>query len=753
MVEFIRRIRERKIAQWAVVYLAGGWVFLEALGFVADTFAWPAYVVRSAILLLGVGFFAVLVLAWFHGEQGRQQVGRLEGLLLAVLLIAAGVLVATLGRGHEEAVDQRAVPLVPATSDRPAVAVLPFNVRGPDMEVWREGMVDLLSINLDGPTLRAIDSRTVLARWHERAAGGELDLAAALDVARATGARHAVVGTAVTTGMQLRLAANVLGLPGGDLLRQVQVDGAVDSMISVVDRLSIELLRYLLREGVSEPRTDLASVTTSSLEALKAYLGGEQLYRGGRYDEAGEAYARAIAADSGFALAYYRLGLTRGWTEAAGTELAGEPLARADSLANLPQRERGFVRAALAMVNGDESQIDGARDLAARYPDDPEAWYLLGELYYHVGAQRYVSWAETEEAFLRAEQLDPSWAPHYMHLVDLAFRYHGDSALAAERIARYRELAPESHWNRIYDLLFDLGFADSAAQASAAATLEIQDLWDLETISNRLTHPRFWPAQERLLNSIRPRRPPGGQDEAFSYLFYGNVVNRGWLSAALRYLDDPSAAGALGPCDLLILEITLRSMPAPLLESALSREEIESRISRATDPGDLVGFTACGALYARYRGRDQDHRELRDRLVEFGAQVAAEDSVGAERIDDVLRLIDGLGLWLTGDIESAYEDLIDFPNSPGVGVEELWYGQMLLELNRPAEAIPYFIAGRSDPVSHLYLARAYEAAGRYPEAREAYRYFLTWWSEADPALQPLVDEARQGLTRIAGRLN
>lgn len=42
MDHLIRRIRERKIVQWTVVYLAGAWVFLEALGFVADTFSWPA---------------------------------------------------------------------------------------------------------------------------------------------------------------------------------------------------------------------------------------------------------------------------------------------------------------------------------------------------------------------------------------------------------------------------------------------------------------------------------------------------------------------------------------------------------------------------------------------------------------------------------------------------------------------------------------------------------------------------------------
>ena len=63
MPTLLQRLKERKLFQWAVVYLAGAWLFLEALGFVADTFAWPAFVARSAVVLTAVGFFAVVVLA------------------------------------------------------------------------------------------------------------------------------------------------------------------------------------------------------------------------------------------------------------------------------------------------------------------------------------------------------------------------------------------------------------------------------------------------------------------------------------------------------------------------------------------------------------------------------------------------------------------------------------------------------------------------------------------------------------------
>ena len=57
-----------------------------------------------------------------------------------------------------------------AADAAPGIAVLPFTVNDPDLATWREGMVDLMTVNLDGvPGLRPIASRTVLARWRREA--------------------------------------------------------------------------------------------------------------------------------------------------------------------------------------------------------------------------------------------------------------------------------------------------------------------------------------------------------------------------------------------------------------------------------------------------------------------------------------------------------------------------------------------------------------------------------------------------------
>ena len=89
----------------------------------------------------------------------------------------------------------------------------------------------------------------------------------------------------------------------------------------------------------------------------------------------------------------------------------------------------------------------------------------------------------------------------------------------------------------------------------------------------------------------------------------------------------------------------------------------------------------------------------------------------------------------------------------GLDVPRVWWARILIRVDRPDEALPYLIAQRSDALPHLYLGEAYEALGRDAEARDAYEYFITYWAEADPELQWLVDEGRQGLMRIAARLN
>src|SRR5690348_13250249 len=90
MTEFIARLKQRKLVQWAIAYLAAAWVLLQAIDLAVDSYDWPHGVMRIAFGLIALGFVVALVLAWYHGEKGRQRVSGAELLLIALVLAIGG---------------------------------------------------------------------------------------------------------------------------------------------------------------------------------------------------------------------------------------------------------------------------------------------------------------------------------------------------------------------------------------------------------------------------------------------------------------------------------------------------------------------------------------------------------------------------------------------------------------------------------------------------------------------------------------
>jgi tetratricopeptide (TPR) repeat protein len=81
-------------------------------------------------------------------------------------------------------------------------------------------------------------------------------------------------------------------------------------------------------------------------------------------------------------------------------------------------------------------------------------------------------------------------------------------------------------------------------------------------------------------------------------------------------------------------------------------------------------------------------------------------------------------------------------------------GNLLLDFNRPVEAVPYFQKTLqrtlNRPKAIFGLARAAQAMGDNATAAERYREFLSIWKNADPDC-PEVPAAKTFLTRNAIR--
>ena len=82
-------------------------------------------------------------------------------------------------------------------------------------------------------------------------------------------------------------------------------------------------------------------------------------------------------------------------------------------------------------------------------------------------------------------------------------------------------------------------------------------------------------------------------------------------------------------------------------------------------------------------------------------------------------------------------------------------GLVLSRLGRGRQALPWFqrqpteFAYALDAPGHLERARIYDELGETEEAVEYYTRFIELWRDADPTLQPQVEEARDRLEALS----
>jgi serine/threonine-protein kinase len=293
------------------------------------------------------------------------------------------------------------------------LAVLPFSISGSSrIDYLGDGMVDLLSRNLNGAgDLRTIDPGTVLtatSRTGVRAPDSRVGRA----LASRLGAGLYVLGSVHGIGGRLRIHAELYSEVDttAGALSSATAEGDTTQLFQLVDKLSADLLAGRSR-GLSSRLMQSAALTTHSLDALKAYLKGEQHLRGGdgNFDSAIGGFQQAVAADTTFALAYYRLGVAAGWAERPG--ISGRATQKALTLgARLDDRDRRLLSAFAAYQRGAADAAEQEyRAILRDYPDDLEAEFQLADLLYHYNPARGRPIAEAREPFDHVLAQDPGF--------------------------------------------------------------------------------------------------------------------------------------------------------------------------------------------------------------------------------------------------------------------------------------------------------------------------------------------------------
>jgi TolB-like protein len=443
---FFAELKRRNVVRFAGLYLVGAWLLVQVAGTLLPVFDAPAWVMKSLVGLLAIGFFPALIISWVfeltpQGLKRDQDVRpeesispqtarRMDRLIIIVLVLALGYFAAD----KFLLAPRRATMPNDSSSaaDAKSIAVLPFVNLSSDkeQEYFSDGLSEeLLNQLAQIPQLRVI-ARTSSFSFK----GKEVDVAT---IAKALNVANLLEGSVRKSANTLRITAQLVRASDSSDLWSQTYDRQMNDVFKVQDEIARDVVAALKVKLL--PTQELAKTQhTANAEAYEHYLLGMDISRRDRLEAsqlAAAEFQKAIKLDPGYANAYTALAIA----QARGADLAPSHAQRTEE-----------IKQALAT-------IEEAITLA---PDLPLGYIRRGYLRY----TRAWDWPGAAADFQRALALDPNNAELLSsYSQSLFFTRNPEEAIALARKATMIDPLSLDIWHNLGLLLFCSG-QDSEAR-------------------------------------------------------------------------------------------------------------------------------------------------------------------------------------------------------------------------------------------------------------------------------------------------
>jgi TolB-like protein len=433
-MNFIAELKRRNVIRMAGLYLVGAWLAVQVSTTVLPMFNAPAWLPRSIVILLAVGFIPTLIFSWVFEltpdglkrdaevkpeESIAPQTARLmDRAIIAVLVIALlyfgfdKFVLAPRREATQIAEATRSIVQQAAqTVSRNSIAVMPFlNLSGdPKQEYFSDGMTEeILNALANVPKLEVTARTSVFSLKGQRHDVRE--------IGKMLGVAYVLEGSVRQADDEVRVTAQLIRTDNGFHLWSQTYDRKLVHVFALQAEVAGDIAQALkLPLGIGGDAA-LVSQRTDDPQAYASYLQAREAYRERGMQRSIDLYHAALARDPKFAPA---------WAGLCGS-LNVLPWYLPDSRkAEIPQTQRDA-----------ETACNRAIELA---PDLASPHIMLGNLYTNEWR-----WAEAEQHFQRAQALAPNDPEFYFAYTDwLGAQGRVDEALqAAQRAVALDPMAP-----------------------------------------------------------------------------------------------------------------------------------------------------------------------------------------------------------------------------------------------------------------------------------------------------------------------
>ncbi len=589
---------------------------------------------------------------------------------------------------------------------------------------------------------------------------GKLSKSLASQVAKRANARWMLQGSILQVEPNIIFTAQLVEVATGDAITSQRITGEPgEKIFTLVDRLTVDVKQNLALPDAALDERDprVAAMTTESADAYRYYLEGRDYLWKLMPDLAWKSFDRSLAIDSTFALAHYG----KSMCTAPRAELQAAIDQAMKYLDNATNIDQLYIRSQHARLHGDiDSSASLLTAIVTRHPDEKNAWYRLGNLY----------WVEKHnneiaiEMFLKAIDIDPLFKIVYN---ELAYLYHYTEQFEQSiwAINKYIELAPDEP--NPYDSRGDLyaynGRVDDALESyQKAVEIDSSFYFSLFKLGNMHRFKREYDEAERVYRVLALKA--NKQWRSLGRAALATIpMQQGKFEAALEVLQDAIGADNLESEDIAANDYAFKYqlMAAIYFE----RDEYEKALESVRE--------ATQAINARFKDYPRADRTFEIMLLARLGRIEEAEAVAEEfvrniktnrpRFEFLIPTADMALAYGRGDtaaaltaLERAWDEIPEksFELKYIAAKTYLATGRRGEAVTMLEEAMKRFDESRANsPIflvkAHYLLGRAYEESGWNHKAREQYKQFLELWDNADPGLESIAD-ARSRLAAIDG---